>query len=99
MKKFSLGYTDLAKTQFMKLGKDRSKQIQYKAVGKALAFMEQDIHHPGLHTHEYSKLSKSMGYKVFESYAQNNTPGAYRIFWRYGPDKNQIIILAITPHP
>lgn len=36
---------------------------------------------------------------VFESYAQNNTPGAYRIFWHYGPKKKMITILAITPHP
>ena len=36
---------------------------------------------------------------VFEAYAENNTPGAYRIFWYYGPGKNQITILAITPHP
>jgi hypothetical protein len=37
--------------------------------------------------------------EVFEAYAENNTPGAYRIFWHYGPDKNMITIVAITPHP
>lgn len=37
--------------------------------------------------------------KVFEAYAQNRTPGAYRIFWCYGPQKTQITVLAITPHP
>jgi hypothetical protein len=38
---------------------------------------------------------------VFEAYAQNRTPGAYRIFWCYGPDKDKgdITITAITPHP
>ena len=36
---------------------------------------------------------------VFEAYAENQTPGAYRIFWCYGPDKKQITIIAITPHP
>jgi hypothetical protein len=46
------------------------------------------------------------GEKVFEAYAQNNTPGAYRIFWQYGPDEAKgkkripiIIVVAITPHP
>lgn len=29
----------------------------------------------------------------------NRTPGAYRIFWAYGPLKKQITILAITLHP
>ena len=37
--------------------------------------------------------------KVFEAYAQNRTPGAYRVFWCYGPQQGQIIIVAITPHP
>jgi hypothetical protein len=39
------------------------------------------------------------GEEVFEAYAENNTPGAYRIFWVYGPGKDVITILAITAHP
>jgi hypothetical protein len=42
---------------------------------------------------------------MFEAYAQNNTPGAYRIFWHYGPDEASgkkripiITIIAITRH-
>ena len=37
--------------------------------------------------------------KVFEAYAQHRTPGAYRVFWCYGPGPGEITILAITPHP
>jgi hypothetical protein len=37
--------------------------------------------------------------KVFEAYAQHKTPGAFRVFWCYGPAQGQITILAITPHP
>ncbi len=44
-------------------------------------------------------MSGAAGEKVFESYAEQDTPAAYRIFWRYGPDKGQITILAITRHP
>ena len=29
------------------------------------------------------------GEKVFEAYGQNNTFGAYRVFWHYGPDEIQ----------
>jgi hypothetical protein len=36
---------------------------------------------------------------MFEAYAQNDTPGAYRIMWCYGPGKGEITIVAITPHP
>lgn len=45
--------------------------------------------------HSYDILNKD----VFESYAQNKTPEAYRIFWFYGPGKSVITIPAITPHP
>jgi len=38
------------------------------------------------------------GAKVFEVYVQNRTPGAYRLFWCYGPEKREITIIAITPH-
>jgi hypothetical protein len=37
--------------------------------------------------------------KIFEAYAQHKTPGAYRVFWCYGPGKQEITIIAITPHP
>jgi hypothetical protein len=36
------------------------------------------------------------GEEVFEAYAENNTPGAYRIFWHYGLGKD---VITITPHP
>jgi len=39
------------------------------------------------------------GNKVFEAYAEQNTPAAYRVFWYYGPEKKQITILTITAHP
>jgi 3'-phosphoadenosine 5'-phosphosulfate sulfotransferase len=51
-------------------------------------------------------LAKLYGKKVFEAYVQQNTPGAYRVFWYYGPDEVDksgkrpvITIIAITPHP
>ena len=37
--------------------------------------------------------------KVFEAYVQNRTPGAYRIFWCYGPKQGENTIIAITPNP
>lgn len=76
-----------------------SKLVEYKEVGITLVRMQQDLRHPSWNTHEYHKLSRDTGYKVFESYAQNHSPGAYRIFWRYGPGKDEIEIIAITSHP
>lgn len=61
--------------------------------------MSTNLKHPSLNTHKYDEMEGPNGEEVFESYAQNNTPGAYRIFWHYGPGKKKITILAITPHP
>ena len=96
---FNLIFNDDAKDQFQKLKKSNDKQSIFKAICKALAFMETNLHHPSLNTHEFSSLKGPSGEKVFESYAQNNTPGAYRIFWYYGPSKKEITIAAIIPHP
>ena len=70
-----------------------------KAVRKTLAFLETNPRHPSLNTHKFHSFSGAHGEDIFEAYAENNTPAAYRIFWHYGPRKNEITILAITPHP
>lgn len=43
--------------------------------------------------------TKRFGQKVWESYLGNHNPAAGRIFWVYGPDKNDITIIGIEPHP
>ena len=73
----------------------------FKQVVKCVALLQADPRHPGLRTHEYSSIENPYdpGTKVFEAYIQNRTPGAYRVFWCYGPRKGEITIIAITPHP
>jgi hypothetical protein len=73
----------------------------FKQVSKTIDFLKNDPRHPGLQTHPYSSLQNpyNPNEKVFEAYAQNKTPGAYRVFWCYGPGKGEITIIAITPHP
>ena len=61
--------------------------------------METNLRHPGLHTHEFESLTGANGAKVFEAYAENRTPGAYRVFWCYGPAKGEITVIAIAEHP
>ncbi len=96
---FFIDMSDKAKADFAKIEKNPSSAKRFKAVRKALGLLETDPRHPGLNTHKYQTLRGTNGEEVFEAYAENNTPGAYRIFWHYGPDKNVITILAITPHP
>ena len=96
---FHLEFTTEAELQLKKLEKNNSLQKRYKAVLKALAYLEFNPKHPGLNTHKYSSLKGFNGEEIFEAYAENNTPAAYRIFWHYGPNKNVITIISIVPHP
>lgn len=84
-----------------KVHKSSQDEGLFKQVAKTISFLRQNPRHPGLHTHEYDSIENPYDKKkkVFEAYAQNRTPGAYRVFWCYGPAANELTILAITPHP
>ena len=94
----TLYLTEEAGAQLKALKADKGLEQRYKAVKKALSYLEANPRHQSLQTHEFTSLTKVFGKKVFEAYAQQNTPAAYRIFWHYGPGKNDITIVAITPH-
>ncbi|MCP2727035.1 hypothetical protein [Limnofasciculus baicalensis] len=72
---------------------------KYKKVLKTLGLMSSNLRHPSLHTHKYDSLSGPNSEEVFEAYVENRTPGAFRVFWYYGPSQGAITIIAITPHP
>ena len=73
----------------------------FKQVEKCVRLLLANPKHPGLQTHEYDSIPNPYDKKakVFEAYVQNRTRGAYRLFWCYGPNKGEITIIAITPHP
>ena len=96
---FEILLTDQAQQQLGKLREDRALQKLYKAVTKAVLFLAADPRHNSLQTHEFTSLKGPGGEKVFEAYAEQSTPAAYRIFWYYGPERSQITVIAITPHP
>lgn len=94
---FSLTYSDDANETLERLEAENTKKSV--KVLKALALMETNLRHQGLHTHKYDGYVGENGEEVFESYVENHTPGAYRIYWHYGPERGMIRIVAITPHP
>jgi len=96
---FEIFLTDQAKDQLNGLKTDRGLEKRYNAVKKAIRLLASNPRHKSLETHEFSSLKGPKGEKVFEAYAEQSTPAAYRVFWYYGPDKNQITVIAITPHP
>jgi hypothetical protein len=84
-------------------GKRKSTRVEglFKQVEKCIRLLAANPRHPGLQTHEFLSLQNPYDpkQKVFEAYAQDQTSTAYRVFWCYGPAKQQLTIIAITPHP
>ena len=99
MASFSLVFTAAAAEHLEHLERDHGLAKRLKAVRETLARLETEPRHPGLQSHEFKSLSSVQGVKVFESYAEQDTPAAYRVFWHYGPEKGQLTIIAITSHP
>ena len=94
-----LVFTSQADADFREIENNPSQGNIFKSVRKCLGFLETNLRHPSLNTHEFRSLIGPNGEKVFEAYAQHKTPGAYRVFWYYGPKRGMITIIAITPHP
>lgn len=82
-------------------------QAKFRKVRKALARLEQDPRYPGLNSHPYENFPGHEDEKVWDSYVENNTPSAWRIYWMYGPNRKVldtgqdipvITILQISAH-
>lgn len=84
-------------------GKTKSSRQEalFGQVRKPLRLLAENPRHPGLQTHAYRSIENPFDPKgkVFEAYTQQHTPGAYRVFWCYGPGQGEMTVLAITPHP
>jgi hypothetical protein len=104
---YKLRFTPTANGQLANLENDPSSKDELKQVRKALGLLETNLRSKSLQTYQFESLTKRYGQKVFEAYAQQNAPAAFRIFWHYGPDEADskgkrvpiITIVAITPHP
>ena len=96
---FFLSFTPTAKKSLKELKESAHLEKRFKAVSKALEYLAENPRHPSLQTHQYSSLYGPEGEKVFEAYAEQDTPAAYRIFFYYGKVRGEIVVFAITPHP
>lgn len=70
-----------------------------KRVRKALGQLQLDPKYPALQSHKYTSLAGANGEDVWDSYVENNTSAAWRIYWHYGPGSDCITVVLITPHP
>ncbi len=99
---YLLRYAKQADEIISSLEADPSAEGRLKKVRKALRHLKVNPRHPGLHSHQYESFPVDRDVKVWDSYVENRTPGAWRIFWRDGPDedgRSVITVLAITAHP
>src|SRR6266487_4995795 len=78
---------------------DRNEDKFFKKFVKALGYLAANPGRNSLASHEIEDLTRKYGFKIFQSYLESKTPAAGRMFWAYGPDKGDITILGIEPHP
>ncbi len=70
----------------------------FNRFGKAITNLSANPKHPGLKTHAIEPLSKKYGMKIWQSYLDQGKT-ARRFYWAYGPNRKEITILGIEPHP
>ena len=70
-----------------------------RKVDNCLARLAQNPRHPGLNSHRYERFDRVYGGSVWESYVENQTSSAWRVWWAFGPERGQITVLLIGPHP
>ena len=71
----------------------------YQKWGSTLKKLSADPFYPSLMTHEIPPLSKRYGIRVWQSYLENKRSGARRMYWVYGPGKQEITVIGLEPHP
>ncbi len=70
-----------------------------KKIAKCLGLLEQDHRHPSLASHRYESFDSMYGERIWESYVEQNTPSAWRVWWFFGPEDGEITVVDIGPHP
>jgi hypothetical protein len=102
-----LRFTSSADEQLSRIEGDPALEGVLKQVRKTLGYLETNLRAKSLQTHKHESLSRRYKREIFEAYAQQDTPGAYRVFWHYGDDEIDkkgnhipyITVIAIIPHP
>ena len=96
---FALELSDEARRVLAAVTADASHGRIKRKIERTLAQLQVNPRHPGLSTHRYQSKQGPQGEPIWEAYVENRTPGAWRVWFWYGPEQGVITILAIGPHP
>lgn len=96
---FKLRFTPEAASVLKELENSAQYAKKLKKARKTLGLLQQNPRHPGLNSHKYTSLRGSKGEDVWDSYIENKTPAAWRLFWHYGPGDGVITVVTLGPHP
>lgn len=77
----------------------QNEALLFKKLAKAFKMLSNNPMHPGLHSHKIDDLSRRYNTEVWQSYLENHTPKAGRLYWVYGPRRNTITIIGVEQHP
>lgn len=76
----------------------KAEQDKFKKVRKAIKNMREiGPSYPGFHTHKMKTLTDEAGRPLWNSYLENKTPSAWRMYWVYRDD-GEIHITSVGPH-
>jgi len=91
-------YWDDLATRKQAGGLSRDEERLFKKLFNTLGYLSQNPRHNSLESHEIDDLTRKYGRKIFQSYLENRTPAAGRLYWAYGPEPGEITVHALEPH-
>ena len=78
----------------------RDDPVKYQKILKTVRLLrDYGPSYPSLQTHKYQSLTGPRSEPVWEVYVENRVPGAWRLWWVYGPDEDTITLVMVGPHP
>lgn len=94
--RFRVVLTDEA-TKTLKYLQKRDIRRAKKVAAALKRLREHGPAYPSLKSHKVESIKGPFG-ETWESYVENHTPGAWRIFWHHGPDTGIITVFLIREH-
>ncbi len=96
---FRLLYTKEALAILEDLKKPQHRVKRTKVLKALRLLRDSGPAHPGLNSHKYHSISGPSGEDLWESYVENRTPSAWRLWWVYGPHADTLTVITLGPDP